>query len=88
MELDNNLYYPDQAMTINAFRGYFRLQGIEAGDLPINAIELNFNDETTGLSPIHSLNSEGSSLRWRWTGEPMAPEFFDEFEVDAAYFDD
>ena len=21
-------------------------------------------------------------------GEPMAPEFFDEFEVDAAYFDD
>ncbi len=21
-------------------------------------------------------------------GEPMAPKFFDEFEVDAAYFDD
>jgi len=21
-------------------------------------------------------------------GDPMAPEFFDEFEVDAAYFDD
>jgi len=68
MGLDNKLYYPDQAMTINAFRGYFCLQGIEAGNLPSNAIELNFNDETTGLSPIHSLNSEGSSYWYTLDG--------------------
>ena len=33
---DNTLYYPSQAMTINAFRSYSKLKGIEAGNLPAN----------------------------------------------------
>ena len=50
----NTLYYPNRAMTINACRGYFRLKGIEVGDLPANAIVLNFdgNDDATGIVDI------------------------------------
>ena len=34
---DNKLYYPNAAMTINAFRAYFKLNGITAGALPNEA---------------------------------------------------
>ena len=61
---DNTLYYPSQAMTIKAFRGYFLLKGIEAGD-PYSGVRefvMNIDGETTGissLSPNHSPNREG-----------------------------
>lgn len=54
MGADNNLYYPNAAMAIGAFRAYFNLNGITAGDLPngANGIILNFNDEGTGIISI------------------------------------
>ena len=47
----NKLYYPDAAMTINAFRGYFSLNGITAGD--VAKARMLFGDEnTTGIRSI------------------------------------
>ena len=48
---NNKLYYPSADMTINAFRAYFTLNGITAGDLPTQAraFVLNFGDESTGI---------------------------------------
>ena len=48
---DNTLYYPSSAMTINAFRAYFQLNGLTAGEpetdkQTIRAFNLNFGDET------------------------------------------
>ena len=56
-----NLYYPDRAMTINAFRAYFN---VDISDAPagVRDFVLNF-DETSGidsLSPNPSPNREGS----------------------------
>ncbi len=53
----NNLYYPNDAMTINACRAYFQLNGITVGepDDPqsgIRAFVLNFGDDTTGIQTI------------------------------------
>jgi hypothetical protein len=72
MGSDNKLYYPDKNLNLHAFRGYFLLKGISAGDLSANAIELNFDDETTGLSSIHSLNSEGSSYWYTLDGRKLS----------------
>ena len=55
---DNQVYYPSAAMTINAFRAYFELQGdLECGepsstDNGINAFVLNFDGETTSIDQI------------------------------------
>lgn len=56
MGADNKLYYPNGAMTINAFRAHIRLDGIVAGDpsdptlSQIRAFMLNFGDgSTTGI---------------------------------------
>lgn len=47
----NKLYFPDGAMTINACRAFFMMDGLTAGDLQENAIELVFNGtEGTGIS--------------------------------------
>lgn len=54
----NKLYYPNGAMTINGFRAYFKLNGISAGDVT-NAVELVFDGETTGISPLFSISPEG-----------------------------
>lgn len=53
----NSLYHPDAAMTINACRAYFQLNGITVGepDDPqsgIRAFVLNFGDDTTGIQTI------------------------------------
>jgi hypothetical protein len=58
---DNTLYYPDQAMTIGSCRGHFRLQGIEAGDPTVSAIELNFGDETTAIHSVQSSKLKAQS---------------------------
>lgn len=67
---DNSLYYPSQAMTINAFRGYFRLKGIEIGNPAYGAqrITMVFKDsETTGIdSPSPILHSQSSILNSGW----------------------
>ena len=52
---ENKLYYPNAAMNVNAFRAYFQLNGITAGDpnssAPIQNIVLNFNDsDATGVT--------------------------------------
>ena len=77
----NKLYYPNDAMTINAFRAYFKLNGITAGDLPneARAFVLNFGDgEHTGISltPDPSPKGEGSEYYdmqgRRLSGKPTA----------------
>ncbi len=60
---DNTLYYPNAAMTIGAFRAYFQLKGITAGDLPQSAIVLNFDAEgTTGLNSLTPALSQGEGV--------------------------
>ncbi|MBR3454744.1 MAG: leucine-rich repeat protein [Bacteroidaceae bacterium] len=55
---DNQIYYPSAAMTINAFRAYFELQGDlvcgepSSTDNGINAFVLNFGDETTSIEHL------------------------------------
>ena len=78
---ENKLYYPNAALTINAFRGYFQLKGITAGDLPtsnVSTFVMNFDGddgETTSLSPNPSPKGEGNwySLDGRkLNGKPTA----------------
>ena len=66
----NTLYYPNAAMTINAFRAYFTLNnGIEAGDLTnqARAFVLNFGDGdgTTGILSL-SADSKDSEDNAAW----------------------
>ena len=57
---DNNsvLYYPNAAMTINAFRAYFQLNNDLVGGEPssgassVNIFKLNFDDNTTGIDNV------------------------------------
>ena len=54
---DNTLYYPSEAMSIGAFRAYFKLQGeLTAGNpnnaQQIRAFQLNFGDEETAITSI------------------------------------
>ena len=64
MGADNKLYYPQSGATIGAFRAYFMLKGIEAGDLNssegANGIVLNFEGETTGISTTNFTNEAGA----------------------------
>ena len=63
----DKLYYPTEAVTIGAFRAYFKLQGdLTAGDpaeeaQDIKAFVLNFGDEETGIREI-STPSNPSNL--------------------------
>jgi surface protein len=67
----DKLYYPTEAITIGAFRAYFKLQGdLTAGDpaeeaQDIKAFVLNFGDEETGIreisTPSNPSNSSNSS---------------------------
>ena len=45
----NQLYYPSSPRTINAFRAYFQLNGIEAGEVAQARMFFGDNDETTGI---------------------------------------
>ena len=55
---DNQIYYPSAAMTINAFRAYFELQGDlvcgepSSTDNGINTFVLNFDGETTSIEQM------------------------------------
>jgi len=71
----NTLYYPNAAMTINAFRAYFVLKNIEAGDTDtstgstVRSINLNFGDgETTKIDaqPIFNVQSSMSNVQSSW----------------------
>ena len=72
---DNELYYPSQAMTINACRAYFQLHGITAADLNEQGdakqrIVLNFGDgdntETNGIKEIVNSQSANSKSDEAW----------------------
>ena len=60
----NNLYYPNATMTLNACRAYFRLKGIEAGD--IAQARMNFDgSEETGISSLSKEpRSQGEADAW------------------------
>ena len=50
---ENTLYYPTESMTINSFRAYFSLKGVEAGTPSspgIKGFVLNFDDDATGIN--------------------------------------
>ena len=72
---DNNLYYPwGEGMTefmVNAFRAYFRLNGVACGEpngdgQPINNFELNFSGEGNGIKAITNLRPSTSNLSSSW----------------------
>ena len=58
---DNKLYYPTASdFQVNAFRGYFQLKGLTAGEpsnsnqASVRAFNLNFgDDEATGIISVH-----------------------------------
>ena len=60
---DNMLYYPSKNMDIYAFRGYFQLKGIEAGDSPsgVREFKMNFDGDPTGIVDVRSQLSDGRS---------------------------
>ena len=63
---DSKLYYPTDDVSVNAFRGYFRLKnGLTAGDLPSNAknFVLNFGDSTTEIVN-YQLSTVNSNDSW------------------------
>jgi hypothetical protein len=62
---DNKLYYPNDAMTINAFRAYFQLKGIEVGN-DVTSASMFFGDETTSLSEKGIVNSEKFATATSW----------------------
>ncbi len=61
---DDTLYYPGTDMTIGAFRAVFVLKNLTAGGISknIRAFVLNFDDDTNGISTIHSVSE--SSPTW------------------------
>ena len=73
---ENTLYYPNDYVTINAFRAYFQLNnGYTMGepDSNINSIVLNFGEDgVTGLTPIPSPRGEGSDLWYAIDGRKLS----------------
>ena len=85
---DNQIYYPSAAMSINAFRAYFELQGdLVCGepsstdnetDNGINAFVLNFDGETTSIENGQWSMVNGQSDTWydlsgrKLNGKPTA----------------
>ena len=66
---DNLLYYPNAAMSINAFRAYFELYGLTAGEPvngtgSINNFVLNFSGDATGIvdADLKSASQESGIL--------------------------
>ena len=58
----NKLYYPSAAMTVNACRAVFALNGLTAGEPSANtrAFVLNFGDESTGITTTNDTNSDNA----------------------------
>lgn len=75
MGLGSKLYYPNGAMSIGAFRTYFKLaEGYTAGTLPVEAIEMNFDGDMTtalGLTPALSSIGEGSDCFYTLDGRKI-----------------
>ena len=83
---DNTLYYPTASgFTVNAFRGYFQLKGLTAGEPNSNqpgvrAFVLNFGDDSnaTGILTTNFTNPTNSDNEWysldgcRLNGKPTA----------------
>ena len=57
---NNKLYYPNAAMTIKAFRGYFKLKGIEAGKVSFG------DDNPTGIIEVESGKRKVESSADAW----------------------
>ncbi len=56
----NNLYYPNEAMTIGAFRAFFQLNNdLTAGNTAsgIRSFMLNFGDDTNGITEAEANSS-------------------------------
>ena len=78
----NKLYYPSDDVSVYAFRAYFKLKGITAGDLPVSgqanarAFVLNFGDESTGITTTNFTDSTDKAGEWydlqgrRLNGQP------------------
>ena len=50
----NNLYWPSENMTLNAFRAYFTVDFSESGDLEVREIRMNLDGgEATGVELVH-----------------------------------
>ena len=73
----NKLYYPSKAMTVNACRAVFVLNGLTAGETAkARAFKLNFGDESTGITTTNYTNDTNSDGAWydmqgrRLSGKP------------------
>ena len=74
----NKLYYPSAAMTVNACRAVFALNGLTAGEpsADARAFVLNFGDESTGITTTNDMNDTTSDGAWydmqgrRLSGKP------------------
>ena len=76
---DNNLYYPNDEVTINACRAYFQLNGLKVGDANsgVRAFKLNFGEgETTEIQTTNFTNYTDKASAWftidgrKLSGEP------------------
>lgn len=69
MGSSNHLYYPNASFNINAFRGYFKLKGLTAGELStsgeVNSIVLNFGDDATSIEETSNPKSQ-TSYHYPW----------------------
>ena len=70
---DNTLYYPtDEDFKVNAFRGYFKLNGLTAGEITSGAIELNFGeDEATRILTTNYTNDTNSDAWFTLDGRKL-----------------
>ena len=71
----STLYYPTESMTINSFRAYFVLTGIEAGTTSspgIKSFALNFDDDTTtGVTTLATTERAGEGSWYDLSGRKM-----------------
>lgn len=71
---DKTLFFPSAKMTLGAFRAYFRLQGITAGDLAAGArsVVLDFDDETTLINEVSGNNTAETDAWFSLDGRRLA----------------
>ena len=66
LSANNTLYYPQSGISINAFRAYFKLKGLEASPNPsqggghaVREFVMSFDDEDTGIRPTPNPSQNG-----------------------------
>ena len=71
---NKTLFFPSAKMTLGAFRAYFRLQGITAGDLAAGArsVVLDFDDETTSINEVSGNNTAETDAWFSLDGRQLA----------------